>query len=131
MRCYDDIISLPRHVSKHRAPMPRSNRAAQFSPFAALTGYDAEINEAMRSTYPQIFVALDMQEEINEKLIALVSNVKNRPQIRITYFVPDEKKSGGSYVTAEGNLMRYDEYKNSIQLVDGRKIDVDSIYRIE
>lgn len=127
MNGYEDIIRLPRHVSAHRTPMERSNRAAQFSPFAALTGYDAEINEAMRLTYPQIYLSTDMQEEINEKLVELVKHIRETPRAKLTYFVRDARKSGGQYLTAVGELKRYDEYERLLVLKDGRRIPVDSI----
>lgn len=130
MNGYEDIMMMPRHVSTTRAPMGRWNRAAQFSPFAALTGYDAEISEAMRVTYPKLYLSVDMQEEINEKLVELVEGIAQQPQVSLTYFVRDLKKSGGEYVTAVGQLKRFDEYERSLVLTDGRKIPVDEIYNV-
>ena len=130
MNGYEDIMMMPRHVSTTRAPMGRWNRAAQFSPFAALTGYDAEISEAMRVTYPKLYLSVDMQEEINEKLVELVEGIAKQPQVSLTYFVRDLKKSGGEYVTAVGQLKRFDEYERSLVLADGRKIPVDEIYNV-
>lgn len=130
MNGYEDIMMMPRHVSTTRAPMGRWNRAAQFSPFAALTGYDAEISEAMRVTYPKLYLSVDMQEEINEKLVELVEGIAQQPQVSFTYFVRDLKKSGGEYVTAVGQLKRFDEYERSLVLTDGRKIPVDELYNV-
>lgn len=130
MNGYEDIMMMPRHVSTTRAPMGRWNRAAQFSPFAALTGYDAEISEAMRVTYPKLYLSVDMQEEINEKLVELVEGIAERPQVSLTYFVRDLKKTGGEYVTAVGQLKRFDEYERSLVFTDGRKIPVDEIYNV-
>lgn len=130
MNGYEDIMMMPRHVSTTRAPMRRWNRAAQFSPFAALTGYDAEISEAMRVTYPKLYLSVDMQEEINEKLVELVEGIAQQPQVSLTYFVRDLKKSGGEYVTAVGQLKRFDEYERSLVLTDGRKIPVDELYNV-
>lgn len=127
MNKYDDIITRSRHVSTMRSPMPRCNRAAQFSPFAALTGYDAEINEAMRLTYPQIYLSTDMQEEINETLTEVFSRLNEQPRVSLTYFVSDERKNGGRYVTVVGVPKRYDECSRSILLTNGKKIPVDSI----
>ena len=130
MNGYEDIINNPRHVSVERTPMGRWNRAAQFSPFAALTGYDAEITEAMRITYPKLYLSVDMQEEINEKLVELVERIGEQPKVSLTYFVRDVRKSGGEYVTVVGQLKRYDEYERLLVLKDGRRVPVDAIFDV-
>ena len=127
MNGYEDIIKLPRHISKTRARMERANRAAQFSPFAALTGYDAQISEAMRVTYPQFYLSTDMQEEINEKLVAVATRIDEQRCVELEYFVPDTRKSGGVYVTVRGVIKRFDEYERMIVMNDGKKIPIDSI----
>lgn len=128
---YDDIINLPHHVSKTRPQMSEIERAAQFSPFAALTGYDAAIQETGRLTDERIDfgeetkVMLDMKQQYLNDIIA------DQPEITITYFVPDEKKAGGAYVTVTGNLKRIDEYERHLLLTSGEKIPMDEIADIE
>ena len=101
MNGYEDIIALPPHVSATRPPMPRSSRAAQFSPFAALTGYDAEISEAMRRTYPRFYFSTDQQEELNDRLVGLIERSNEHPRVKLTYFVTDERKVGGVRVKSQ------------------------------
>ena len=115
---YDDIINLPHHVSQTRPQMSMIDRAAQFSPFAALTGYDAAIKETGRLTDTKF-------EQYLQKIVA------DRPEITITYFVPDEKKAGGSYTSLTGNLKRIDYYERLFVLTDGTKIQLDEIVDIE
>ena len=99
---YADIINLPHHVSKTRPQMPIADRAAQFSPFAALTGYDSAIEETGRLT--DSFIELDESRKavLNEKLQSMLKNIKEQPEVAITYFQPDEKKNGGSYINISG-----------------------------
>ena len=108
---YDDIIMLPRHISKKHPPMAASNRAAQFLPFAALTGYDAAIQEAARRT--DSFIELDAQ-----------------PEIEATYFQPDEKKNGGAYVTAWGRVKAIDRHSRRILFADGKALPIERIFSI-
>ena len=96
---YDDIIDLPHHQSPKRAGMPMLDRAAQFSPFAALTGYEAVIDETGRLTDFARELTDSSREQINEKLGILARNVQNRPEVWVTYFEPDSRKAGGSYVS--------------------------------
>ncbi len=117
---YDDIINLPHHVSETRAHMPMLDRAAQFSPFAALTGYDAELE-------------LDetQKEHISEQLFELQERVSEQPEATVVYFVPDEKKAGGAYETASGKIKKIDEYTQMLSFTDGTEIPFDSIYLIQ
>lgn len=131
MNGYEDIIALPPHVSALHPPMPRSSRAAQFSPFAALTGYDAEISEAMRRTYPRFYFSTDQQEELNDRLVGLIERSNEHPRVKLTYFVTDERKVGGTYVTVCGELKRYDEYERALLFCDGRRVFVDDLCAIE
>ncbi len=127
---YEDIINLPHHVSKTHPQMPMQDRAAQFSPFAALTGYDDAIDETARLTGKKIELSEEAKEILDRKLQYLGSIISDQPEISVTYFVPDEKKDGGEYVTVKGNLKRIDEYERAIILTDGERIGMDEIIDI-
>lgn len=128
---YDDIIHLPHHVSKTRPQMSLEDRAAQFSPFAALTGYDAAILETGRLTEDKLELGEETQAILDRKQRYLAEIIDTKPEITVTYFVPDEKKSGGAYSTVTGFLKRIDEYGRVLMLTDGRKIQLDAIFDIE
>ena len=128
---YADIINLPHHVSKDRPQMSISDRAAQFSPFAALTGYDAAIEETGRLT--DSFIELDENKkvELNEKLQFAFEHLKEEITLTITYFRPDIRKSGGSYIKIVGVIKKIDELEQCIILTDGTKIPMKYIYELE
>lgn len=128
---YDDIIHLPHHVSKTRPQMSMEDRAAQFSPFAALTGYDAAILETGRLTEEKSELGEETQAILDRKQRYLAEKIDTKPEITVTYFVPDEKKSGGAYSTVTGFLKRIDEYERVLMLTDGRKIQLDAVLDIE
>lgn len=128
---YDDIINLPHHVSQTRPQMSMIDRAAQFSPFAALTGYDAAIKETGRLTDTKVEISDEDRDVLDRKQQYLQEIVADRPEITITYFVPDEKKDGGSYTSLTGNLKRIDYYERLFVLTDGTKIQLDEIVDIE
>ena len=128
---YEDIINLPHHVSKTRPQMSMLDRAAQFSPFAALTGYDAAIKETGRLTDEKIEMDEDRKTALDMKQTYLIEMLDEQPEISITYFLPDTKKSGGAYVTVTGNLKRFDEYERLLILTNGKKIPMDDIADIE
>ena len=128
---YEDIINLPHHVSKTRPQMSMLDRAAQFSPFAALTGYDAAIKETGRLTDEKIEMDEDRKTALDMKQTYLIEMLDEQPEISITYFLPDTKKSGGAYVTVTGNLKRFDEYERLLILTDGKKIPMDVIAVID
>ncbi len=128
---YDDIIHLPHHVSKTRPQMSMEDRAAQFSPFAALTGYDAAILETGRLTEEKSELGEETQAILDRKQRYLAEIIDTKPEITVTYFVPDEKKSGGAYSTVTGFLKRIDECGRVLVLTDGRKIQLDAIFDIE
>ena len=128
---YEDIINLPHHVSSTRPQMSMLDRAAQFSPFAALTGYDAAIKETGRLTDEKIELDEDTKAALDMKQAYLIEMIDEQPEISITYFLPDTKKSGGAYVTVTGNLKRFDEYERLLILTDGKKIPMDDIADIE
>lgn len=128
---YDDIIDLPHHVSATRPRMSMIDRAAQFSPFAALTGYDAAIKETGRLTDQRIELTEDSRAALDRKQQVLMDNLANRPEVSVTYFVPDERKAGGAYVTVTGRVKKVDDYQRLLLLTDGIKIPLDEILDIE
>lgn len=125
---YDDIIGLPRPKSKHE-PMPMSDRAAQFSPFAALTGYGDAIDETARLTDHRIELSEEERTELDYKQQYL--STLDSPTVTVTYFVPDERKSGGAYVTHTGALKRIDEVERAMVFADGTRVDMDEVVGIE
>ncbi|MGN0596068.1 MAG: hypothetical protein ACI4J1_01895 [Ruminiclostridium sp.] len=125
---YEDIINLPRHVSKTRPPMSQSARAAQFSSFAALKGYDDEVAEAARLTCKKRQLTDDQKAALDMKLNLLIEKAAERPFVEICYFVPDEKKEGGFYATLCGEFRRFDEAERKICLTDGTVIGIDDIF---
>ena len=110
--------------------MSMIDRAAQFSPFAALTGYDAAIREAGRLTENPIDLGMDAEAILNEKIRLLAQNLEKRPQISVTYFVPDTRKSGGSYVTVTGAVRKIDPYEETLLMEDGTAVRFRRIYDI-
>jgi hypothetical protein len=128
---YDDIITLPHYELKHHPRMSMWNRAAQFAPFAALTGYDAAIQESGRLTDEWIDLGELGNEELNRKMELMVSMLPEHPSVTIEYFVPDKHKAGGSYQTSTGNVKRIDEYEKCIEFTDGKKIPLEVIRDIK
>ncbi|MDE6974960.1 MAG: YolD-like family protein [Lachnospiraceae bacterium] len=128
---YDDIIDLPRHVSVRHPQMPLQDRAAQFSAFAALTGHEAAILETARLTDAFVELDEDRKMQIDGQLWLVRENLDQRPEITVTYFKPDEKKSGGTYVTVCGRVKKIDEYGRQILFMDGTALPVDHIFSIE
>lgn len=128
---YSDIINLPHHVSATRPQMSMIDRAAQFSPFAALTGYDAAIKETGRLTDEKVEMDEDTKAALDIKQAYLKEMIDEQPEITVTYFLPDTKKFGGAYVTVTGNLKRFDEYERLLILTDGKKIPMDDIADID
>lgn len=126
---YEDIIHLPHHVSKKHPPMPLGERAAQFSPFAALTGYKAVLNEAARPTCAKPNLTEAQKAALDQKLQAACK--APRPEVAVTYFLPDTKKAGGSLQTAAGRIYKTDISRRQIVLEDGTYIPVDSVTDIE
>ena len=119
---YDDIINLPHYVSPKRPQMSMTDRAAQFSPFAALTGFDDGIEETNRQV-EQLFCFDDNYlQELDEKLRFIAEHIVERPHVEITYFVPDKVKEGGTYKTTQGNVKKIDLDNQLICFVDKRQI---------
>ena len=131
MTNYDDIINLPHYQSKNRPHMTNFERAAQFSPFAALKGYDDEIDEAARLTHEKLQLDGQRVEDVNEKLLLLKDNVKSHPRIKLVYFVADDKKAGGAYVTVQAQVKKLFECERQIVLDNGVTVAFDDIYTIE
>lgn len=128
---YDDIINLPHHVSVTRAQMPLRDRAAQFSPFAALVGYDAAIKETARLTDAKIQLDDEALSDLNIKLRFLSDYSAAEPEVKITYFKEDESKEGGAYVEATGIVKKADAFERTITLHGGEKIPMDDVVNIE
>lgn len=127
---YDDIISLPHHVSPVHPPMPVGDRAAQFAPFAALTGYEEAVEEAARLTDNRTELNRDRIEELDRELRRLKEHIKERPKAEIIFFKPDERKAGGAFVTAYGEVKKIDEYLGKVIMEDGSIIPIGDIYEI-
>ena len=130
-RRYDDMLDLPRPVSAKHPPMSRAERAAQFSPFKALTGYDDEVTEAARLTGGRIELDDASADMLNAKMQILRDEIQNHPQISITFFVPDAKKAGGEYMTVEGIVRRIDDVDRNLYLMDGTVIEIDEIIALD
>ena len=128
---YDDIINLPHHVSSTRPQMSMIDRAAQFSPFAALTGYDAAIKETGRLTDEKIELDEEALSNLNMKFQILFEKLDEQPDIAITYFKPDETKSGGAYLTTTDKIKKIDEYERIITTANGTKIPMDDVINLE
>ena len=127
---YDDIINLPHHVSATRPQMSMHDRAAQFSPFAALTGYDDAVEETARLTDKQAVLSEDEQNQLDEQLRLIADRIDEKPEAEVTYFLPDELKEGGKYMTVNGCVRRIDEYEKEIVFTDGVRIKLECIYKI-
>jgi hypothetical protein len=128
---YDNIINLPHHVSTKHPPMAAIGRAAQFSPFAALTGYDAAVKETARLTDERVELDEYSMNALSDRMQIVVERIGEQPEIAITYFQPDRMKSGGSYVTAASAIKKIDEYKRVVITTDGTTIPIDEIVAIE
>ena len=125
---YNEIINLPHHVSKTRPQMPMSDRAAQFAPFAALTGYDSAIKETGRLTDERIELDEEALTALDRKYQLLMDTLDDAPEVTIIYFQPDERKAGGQYVSATGTVKKVDTFGRRIILQDGTRIPLDSVY---
>ena len=131
MKGYEDIINLPHHISPTRQQMPMSDRAAQFSPFAALTGYDAAIKETGRLTDERIELDEEALTALDMKYQLLIDAFDDAPEVTITYFQPDERKAGGKYLTATGAVKKVDDFERRIIMQDGSKIPMDDVLSID
>ena len=131
MHKYDDIINLPHYTSSKRPRMAMIDRAVQFSPFAALTGYDAAVKETARLTEDWVELDEYQKSALNDRLQILQEKLSNTPVISITYFVPDDRKSGGAYCTETGIIKKIDYYERAVIMRSGTHIPIDEIIGIE
>jgi hypothetical protein len=128
---YKDIINLPHKQSTKRPHMPLLDRAAQFAPFAALTGYDDAVKETARLTDEKIEMSEENLNVLNTKYQILVDRLDEEHEVTFTYFVPDGAKSGGAYVTKQGIVKKVDDFERLITLCDGTRIPMDDILTID
>lgn len=131
MNKYDDIINLPHYELKYHKKMSIISRAAQFSPFVALTGYSDLVNETARITGRKIELSEEELTDLDRKLQILNNNIKDKPDVKITYFIPDNKKSGGKYEVINGNVRKIDYINHAIILTNSKKIYIENILNIE
>ena len=128
---YDDIIRLPHPTSSRHPRMPISDRAAIFSPFAALSGHGAAIAETARLTDRRVELGEDTRAELDRRQAILLEHIGEQPEVTITWFCPDEKKSGGAYVVTVGRLKRVDDTAGALKLTDGMTIPLDEIVDLQ
>ena len=127
---YEDIINLPHHISKKHRPMPREARAAQFAPFAALTGYESDVNEAARYTGKRRELGEYETERLNRRINEIRNGIHGNTEVIITYFKPDEKKTGGEYLNIGGRVRKIDDYGRTLTLTSGALSPLDDISEI-
>lgn len=127
---YDDIINMPHHVSTKHPRLSMEQRAAQFAPFAALSGFEDAIDETSRITEDRIELNEEEKLKIDNILQKLKNEISKRPKATITYFVPDIRKSGGEYLTKNGNLKRIDEFRQLIIFEDKTEIPIKEVVEI-
>lgn len=128
---YDDMIPLPHPTSAKHPRMPAADRAAQFSPFAALTGYEAAIRETARLTDRRAELDEDAKAGLDRKIRLIADHLAERPEVSITYFLADRKKAGGAYQMATGAIKKIDDFQQVVVMMDGTLIPIDDIYEIE
>ena len=128
---YDDILHLPHHISEKHPPMSRLDRAAQFSPFAALTGYEAAVEETARLTDRRIELDEGQKAAIDQRLTLVQERLPAPIKLTITYFVPDKKKAGGAYVSVSGTVKKIDDYERTVVLHNGTSIPIDDILCVD
>ena len=128
---YEDIVNLPPHISKKHPQPTMMDRAARFAPFAAITGYEEMVLEEARVTEERIDLDEGTLSLLNEKLNMIQEFLDEEPEVTITYFEPDKKKSGGAYVSVTGTVKRIDEYEHLVLMTDGKKIKIEEIYNIQ
>jgi hypothetical protein len=128
---YEDMVYMPHHVSLRHPRMSRRNRAAQFAPFAAVTGHESSVREASRITEEKINLDDSYKEELNTKLMIVLKQTKEKRTAIITYFMKDNNKPGGSYLSVQGIVEKFDEFKKIIILENGINIPIDDVYDIK
>ena len=130
MNKYDDIINMRHHRSSKRPHMSDHRRTAQFASFAALTGYDAAIDETARLTDQKLELSDEQADYLNAQIQWIIENINDKPQVEITYFAPDNRKSGGEYTTVTGSVRRVDDHNREIVFVDGMTVGIDDVWNI-
>jgi len=128
---YDDIIDLPHHVSRNHPQMPMLDRAAQFAPFAALTGYGAAVRETARLTAERRELSPQDAEELDRRLAALIARLPDRPEATVELFVPDDRKAGGAYVTVTGRVRHISVPERTLVMEDGTVVPLDDIVSLD
>ena len=128
---YDDIINLPHHVSTTRHRMSMLERAAQFQPFRALTGYEDAVQETARLTDERVELTEDEQSLLDAKLQSLADKIASHPLVTLTHFQPDKKKTGGAYICVTGQLKKIDDYEGVLVLMGGERILIEDILDIQ
>lgn len=128
---YDDIIDLPHHTSKKHPRMPLLDRAAQFAPFAALTGHEAAIKETARLTEDEIELDENRKELLDLRLQQLQEHLSEQRSVTVTYFKPDEKKAGGAYETVTGVVKKVDAYAGKLVFADGQEVELNRIVELK
>jgi hypothetical protein len=128
---YSDIINLPHHVSRNHPQMPMEARAAQFAPFAALTGYDTVIHETARQTDKQVELEEYDNERLNRIFSELMDSLEEHPMVTVSYFKSDEHKAGGAYVTVMGQLKKVDTYEQLMVMENGTAIPIGNIMDLQ
>ena len=128
---YDDIIHLPHHVSAIRPHMPMLDRAAQFQPFRALSGYEDAVRETARLTDEKIELTEDEKAILDVRLQKLADEISSQPKVTVMYFRPDKKKAGGAYLTVTGQLKKIDDYEGALILMGGERIVIEDILEIQ
>lgn len=131
MNSYEDIINLPHHVSDKRPQMSLRDRAAQFAPFAALTGHDEAIKETARLTDERIELDENTLAILNEKIQIILDNLDMEPVVTVTYFKPDNKKTGGAYIDHTGVVKRIDDFEKTIIFTDKISIPIEDVLEIK
>lgn len=128
---YEDIVHLPHHVSKKHPPMSDIDRAAQFAPFAALTGHDAAIAETARLTDTETALSDSDIDILNRQHEILLAHLAERPEVTFVYFVPDDKKAGGVYAAKTGQVKKIDEYERTYILMDNTQIPMRHLFSMD
>lgn len=128
---YDDIIGLPHPTSARHPRMPIPERAAIFSPFAALSGHSAALAETARLTDQKMELDEDTKSELDRRQAVLLEHIAEQPEVTVTWFQPDEKKADGAYVTVTGRLRKIDEVERALVLLDGPRIPLKDVVGLE
>lgn len=131
MDAYEDILHLPYPIELRHPRMSRANRAAQFAPFSALTGYDAVVSESARLTVPRIELDEDEKAVLDRKLQLLRHRLPDAPKVSLRYFVPDERKEGGSYEICSGSVVKFDSYPARLVFSTGACVPISEILCLE